>query len=251
MISSPDNPKLKHIKKCNAYSKTRKSHNQTVLESPNLIKELLTTAPEKIDYIICTEEHTDIIELAKVKHTALFTCEPQLFTSFSYVKTPPGCSAVVNVPSWRLPATLPKKALALTGIQKPANLGAILRNAHAFNCPIIYICEPHCDPFHPESIRASAGNIWHVPLIFMNQSEFFKILAHYECWQCSAQASTSIHDIPKQENQCFVFGSESGFPHTFPSLNSCKIPMNQQVESLNISVSTGIILQKLFTKKNF
>ena len=55
--------------------------------------------------------------------------------------------------------------------------------------------------------------------------------------------------IPKQENQCFVFGSESGFPHTFPSLNSCKIPMNQHVESLNISVSTGIILEKLFTKK--
>ena len=112
----------------------------------------------------------------------------------------------------------------------------------------IYLIGECCDPFHPECIRAAAGNISHIPLYSIKS---INTLSHYTFWKVDINASITIHDVPEAKNICFLLGSEQGFledDHLIPC-HSFKIPMNNNVDSLNVAATSAIILYHWNTLK--
>lgn len=245
MITSSQNPKLLHIKKLNSQKKYRDIHNQFVLENNHFISDTLTHHHNLINYIICTNMHQNIIELAAQKNISVFLCNSTCSSGISHVKESSGCFAVVNKPIWKVPEKPFDICIALTNIKNPANLGSIIRNANAFNCLGIYLLGYCCDPFHPESVRAAAGNVFNVPIVPIASIDMLK---PYFCCQLDILAKKPIHFIAKQTPTCFIFGSEMGFKDSKNSqIQSFHIPMSEDVDSLNIAVSTGIVLYSYST----
>lgn len=251
MITSRQNPKVKFVKKLLTSSKARREATMFVLESPTLIKEALNHQPELIQEILYTETHSEFETFSSPSlETTLINDD--IAQHISSLKTSPGIVALLSHPESKEPTTF-QTGLYLDGINKPSNLGAILRNAAAFNCDIVYLSETCCDPFHPESIRASAGHYASTPLVISTLKKVTETHTNTTLLFCDSNAKETVTTDKKPSPKLLVLGSENGLSEASAALqtpeNSIKIPMETDVESLNVAVTSGILLHSLYATK--
>lgn len=240
MITSPHNPKLKHIRQLNTSKQYRKTHQQFVFENERWIKEALLKQRQHIDYLVCTPHQSTLLKFAKSLQITTYTCDERCAQSIAHVKHSAGCFLVLHQPTVNAPPSTQHMALGLYQIQNPANFGTILRNAHAFNCGVVYCIGQCCDMYHPESIRAAAGYLFNVAVINISS---LTDLVDYNCWLLDSNATTPLQDVPLSTSTCFILGSETGFNDLdLTTLNSCKIPLANNVDSLNVATTSGILL---------
>ena len=145
-----------------------------------------------------------------------------------------------------------KKVVLLENIKDLGNLGTILRTASAFNSDGIILYGKECaDIYNPKCVRASVGNLWKIPVVYIDKFEDLqKNFSSFERIATLPLAKTNLSDLKKGvKPQLVMFGSEadglSGELVKF-SEKQVKIEMPGNVESLNLSVSTAIVLYKLF-----
>ena len=138
--------------------------------------------------------------------------------------------------------------LILDGIEKPANLGAILRTSDASGVNGIYLTNSKVDPYHPHVIRNSLGAAFSVPCF---ESESETLLDKLEGNQIKVFASylnpksKSCYVQNYKKGTAFVLGSEDKGITNFwkqDSIQKIIIPMNGSVDSLNVSVAASILL---------
>ena len=122
MITSPQNPKLKHIRQLNTSKQYRKTHRQFVFENERWIKEALQNQSHHIDYLVCTQAHSNLLQLANSLHITTYTCDDRCAQSIAHAKHAAGCFLVLGQPTFNLPASTQHMALGLYNIQNPANL---------------------------------------------------------------------------------------------------------------------------------
>jgi TrmH family RNA methyltransferase len=246
MITSADNPKIKHIRSLLTQRKARDEHQQCVLENERFITDNLKKHPGIFDSLFYTDKHpVPILEQAIAHNIPCYEVSPKIFQTLHSVKTSFGIIAVLNKPKTLPPKTF-KKALYLDGINKPQNLGAIIRSAAAFSLDVVFLSPETCDPFHPESIRAMAGHLHAIPMVTMPFSSLITAYPNASIYCLSEKAESSIQDITFKTPSVFVMGSETGFSNNV--INSkhpktpVKIPINADVDSLNVAVAAGIVL---------
>src|SRR5471030_2312126 len=110
---------------------------------------------------------------AEAAGARLFELSKDAFAKVAYRERPDGLLAVA--PQWRLTwADLEKGKgspgaapffLVVEAIEKPGNLGTILRSADAAGCDAVIVCDPVTDIFNPNVVRASTGVLFSVPLV--------------------------------------------------------------------------------------
>jgi TrmH family RNA methyltransferase len=138
--------------------------------------------------------------------------------------------------------------LVLFEINNPSNLGAVLRTAEAAGIAGIVVTENSTDVYSPKSLRASMGAALRLPV--WTESSLDDAIAWgrelgLEMTATSASSSTSYTEIDWGKPRLLIFGSEA---HGLTESQLCgigeqiRIPMEDQVESLNLAVATGIIL---------
>ena len=245
MITSIQNPRLKHIRKLLSSAKERRETQTYIIETPRAITEILNHNPDQLRTLLFDRPHA-ILET--VSHETIETIEvaPDCFKTLHTLKTSPGIIAIANIPTLTYPKTI-TTALYLDGIQSPSNMGTIIRNAAAFGCSLIAYPKHSVDPYHPDSVRASAGTLTKLPLI---ETDISTLSQHYP------QANPYILDANQGENifqlstlpkqRIIRIGSEKGFSDTHHT-TALKIPMQNNVDSLNVATATGILLAQLST----
>lgn len=144
-----------------------------------------------------------------------------------------------------------KRVLILDGIQDPQNLGAIIRSCDAFQFDAIVLGNNRSVPLTDIVAHVSTGAIEYVPIIYVNSlSNAVRVLKQNNFWIIGTDASgdTLVENIDKNLDLALIIGSE-GFGMTRSLVKEsdfvCKIPMKGHVNSLNASVSAGILLEKL------
>lgn len=237
-ITSKDNPKIKALRALLNNRKERWESQNFVVETPTHITELIEKGAQ------CqTIFYTDTPPEKSPKETIQIT--PELAKHISSLKTPPGTFGCFQMPTW--PELQPKNCptlLILDQIQNPANFGAIIRNAAAFNVDAILTTPGSCDPYHPESIRAATSTIIQTPIYTCDKALFNTLKSTHTCYALSSHSPTTIQDIKPTTHTGYIFGSESQGIIT-PWLKdepTIAIPTHTAVESLNLSVATGILL---------
>lgn len=144
--------------------------------------------------------------------------------------------------------TLSGLVLALEEIRDPGNLGTIIRTSDATGVEAILLLGDTCDPYAPETIRASMGSFAHIPVLQMSTAELIGQRTHFKGKIIGTHLHTdAIHyrDMPKAMPLMLVMGNEKrGLSEKLAETcdHLVKIPMTGQVESLNLGVSTGILL---------
>lgn len=134
----------------------------------------------------------------------------------------------------------------LEGIEKPGNLGAILRTADASGIDAIWLCDSKVDPLHPQVIRNSLGAVFQVPVFLM---DFEQCISHIRAMNMTVyttfmQNAHEIYDVNMTEAFAVVLGTEhDGVQSRWKEVGrNINIPMLGKTDSLNVSVAAAVIM---------
>ena len=149
--------------------------------------------------------------------------------------------------------TQAKRVALFEDIKDLGNLGTILRTATAFSLDAIILYGNTVDLYNPKCVRASVGNLWKTPVF---QTKDFKFLEKYFndftriATLPKADDSVFLKDFQPEDKTLVMFGAEAdGLSRELIDYSTGKITIemdNNKVESLNLSMSAGIIFYKLF-----
>ncbi len=180
----------------------------------------------------------------------LFELTKEAFAKVAYRERPDGLLAVA--PQWRRrldTLELPPDPLLLVveAIEKPGNLGTILRSADAAGCAAVIVCDPVTDIFNPNVVRASTGVLFSVPLVI---EESTRVLEWLRAKQIRTVATTpaakTLYTAADLRGPlAIVMGSEQYGLSEFWLQHAdvpVRIPMAGQADSLNVAMATIITL---------
>jgi len=137
--------------------------------------------------------------------------------------------------------------IVLERVEKPGNLGAVLRSADAAGATAVIICDPLTDLYNPNLIRASIGACFTVPTVACTSAECIEFLKQKGIRILTAQLQDSelYYDTDMRAGTALVMGTEStGLTEAWRSAADAhiRIPMQGRLDSLNVSVSAAILL---------
>ena len=250
-ITSLQNPLVKYLFTLTQKSKQRKEQQQFLIEGKREISLALEAGYLIEQLFICP----DILSEAEVeklfsgyKCTAIST---QVYEKLTYRSSTEGILALAQCKNHALSGVEFQKAHPLVLVaeapEKPGNIGALLRTADAAGVDAVYIANPKTDLYNPNIIRSSVGTVFTVP-IFMGSSE--EIRSHLQqqgfAIYCAALTASQPYDqVSYKGRTAIVVGTEdTGLSPTWlkASTQNIIIPMQGQIDSMNVSVSAAILI---------
>ena len=141
----------------------------------------------------------------------------------------------------------PPLLVVVEHVEKPGNLGAVLRSADAAGADGVVVCDPLTDLYNPNLIRASVGAIFSVPCVACSSEECIEFLKRkgIQILTAQLQDSSLYYDTDMQRPTAIVMGTEAtGLTPQWREAADAhiRIPMLGRVDSLNVSVSAAILL---------
>jgi len=173
-----------------------------------------------------------------------------LYRKVAYRESTEGIIAEVEYKSLKLEdLQLPENPLVmvLESVEKPGNLGAVLRSADAAGVDAVIFCDPLTDLYNPNLIRASIGAVFTVPTVAASSEETIAFLKARDIQILTAQLQDSslYYDVDMRRGTALVMGTEAtGLTDVWRKAASAhiRIPMLGRLDSLNVSVSAAILL---------
>jgi TrmH family RNA methyltransferase len=239
LISSLQNPLVKHLVRLRQEGDYRMEHRLIVLEGVKPIQEangiiqLFYTAPYVSQTSFFNGEEFEITD--------------QVLRKISGMNSPEGIAAVVKMPA-SISLDKQRYVVALDGINDPGNMGTLLRTALAFGWEAVYFLPGGCDPFNEKVLRAARGAHFKLPFASGTAEDLQR-------WCEKNGVEPLVADLkgksPNQrvdrESCLLVVGNEAHGPSA-KILSFCKavtIPMPGEMESLNVAIAGGILLYLL------
>ena len=145
--------------------------------------------------------------------------------------------------------------MVLESVEKPGNLGAVLRSADAARADAVIVCDPLTDLWNPNLIRASIGAVFTVPTVCASSAETIDWLKSRGIRILTAQLQDSswYYDVDMTVGTALVMGTEStGLTDIWRRAADAhiRIPMLGRLDSLNVSVSAAILLFEAVRQRN-
>ena len=200
---------------------------------------------------------TDLQQALKKKNAEMYSVSDSLLGSIADTKTPQGIVLIADRPKPQalndlLSTENVDRAVPLwvylCEVNNPSNLGAVMRTAEAAGVMGVIVSLNSADPYSPKSLRASMGSAFRVPIVEDVGIDLALATAKkkgIETIAVDARGEKSYLDVDWNTPSLLVFGSEAqGLSEEVLSSadERIKIPMDGNVESLNLAVSAGIIL---------
>jgi len=230
-ITSPANPRIKHLKKLLNNKKYRYEKQEYVFET-NLQKKIT--------------ELTDIVEIfssdlafASEKFSVTYV-DPDIMNIIATTESPTKYMVILKL---TIKTSLPTNGrfIYIDNIQDPGNLGSIIRSSVAFLYDGLIISPGSVDPFSPKTIRSSSG--------YSTRSSFYQInLDQLQSYNTLAAdiGGDSLANYTPQKDFIVIFSNEgNGLSPEINKLNPKKIAIETTIDSLNVAVAAGIILHQL------
>ena len=261
-IVSAQNSRIKNIQKLSAKSKERKDQGLFVIEGAREISLALASSYSFDSVFYCPElfEGTDYPEVIQsIDSKILYEVSPSVFGKIAYREGSDGILAVAktkdhNIISLNLSEN--PFIIILESVEKPGNLGAILRTADAAGVDALIVCDPLTDVYNPNAIRSSVGCIFTVPVAVSESAETLSFLKAkgIRTFAAELQASQQYQDTDFTGPSAIIMGTEANGLSSFWLRNAdarIKIPMRGKIDSLNVSVSTAVITFEAMRQRGF
>ena len=153
-------------------------------------------------------------------------------------------------------AALPADALvvALVGISNHDNMGAIFRNAAAFEADAVLLDPSCCDPLYRKAIRVSVGAALKVPFARISgEAALVDLLARrgFRQFALSPSGSRTIDTLKREGRTALYLGTEgAGLPPALMGrMETVRIPMSQGFDSLNVAAASAVALHRLWRER--
>jgi TrmH family RNA methyltransferase len=146
--------------------------------------------------------------------------------------------------------------LILETVEKPGNLGALLRTADAAGLDAVIICDPQTDIYNPNAIRSGIGCVFTIPFVTASTGETIAWLREkgIRSYGTALTATRSYHQSDFRLPCAIVMGSEAnGLSGAWleGADQLIKIPMMGKIDSMNVSVSAAIVIFEAMRQRDF
>lgn len=250
LITSTQNPKIKHLLTLQQKSSERRKSGLFVVEGRRELEHCLTAGYE-VECVFALEGVQLPVNLP------VQAVSQNVYERIAYRGSTEGVVAVVraktltlgdlnSLPSGRSESAAPLYVV-LESVEKPGNLGAVLRSADAAAADAVIVCDPLTDLYNPNLIRASIGAVFSVPVVACTSEDCIAWLKERGIRILTAQLQDSelYYDTDMQGPTAIVMGTEAtGLTEKWRQAADAhiRIPMLGQLDSLNVSVSAAILL---------
>lgn len=222
-----------------------------MIEGPDLVEaalesgvefEALYVDPQRIDSAMA-----DLLGRAERAGVRCFALDGAVFERVADTKTPQGLLASVRLPTSSLDAlTDVGTLLVLCDVQDPGNAGTIIRSGDASGASAVVFCGQSVDPFNPKTMRASAGSVFHLPIIVTDFDALVTYCRHARIKLVAslARGGVSPRDLDLASASAIVVGNEATglSPATIKAVDlMVTIPMAGSAESLNAGVAGSLL----------
>ena len=243
VITSVQNARIKHVVALQQKSSLRREEGLFVVEGQREIEHC----------IACGYEIEELFVLNTISYTGdspAILVSPQVYEKMAYRESTEGLIAVAKTKQHRLKDLSLKDnplIVVLERVEKPGNLGAILRSAEAAGVDAVIVCDPLTDLYNPNLIRASIGGVFNVPVAVCTSEECIAFLKqrHITILTAQLQDSYEYYDYDMRPATAIVMGTEStGLTQQWRETADAhiRIPMLGRLDSLNVSVSAAILM---------
>ncbi len=253
-ITSLTNPRIKKIVKLRQRSH-RDELSLMIVEGYREIKSAVHNKHLPVELFFCPElfQGSNNEDLVKKCHDAgaeLFQCSKPVFTKISYRDRPDGLLALapqIHIPISKLSVPANPLIIVAESIEKPGNLGTILRSADGAGTNAVIVCDQCTDINNPNVVRASIGTVFAIPVIETSSEEALKWLKEHDIQIVAATPHTDklYTDVNFTKGTAIVLGTEQyGLSKTWLDENTIqvRIPMNGQADSLNVATAATILV---------
>ena len=247
VISSLQNARVKHVVALQQKSSLRREEGLFVVEGQREIEHC----------IACGYEVVEVFTVDGLQSTVDFPVTrvtPQVYEKMAYRGSTEGMIAIVKTKDHSI-SSVNRQLLSVNNplvvviesVEKPGNLGAILRTAEAARVDAVIVCDPLTDLYNPNLIRASIGGVFCVPTAVCNSQECIAFLKERGICILTAQLQDSYdyYDYDMRQATAIVMGTEStGLTQQWRDAADAhiRIPMLGRLDSLNVSVSAAILM---------
>ena len=258
-ITSTQNSRIKNLLVLQQKSRERRKQGFVVVEGLRETEIAVANGFEVAELFVCPligdeESYSRIAESTEITYVS-----KAVFDKLAYREGSDGCIALLK-PHWlKLSEVLLRPnplVIVLESVEKPGNLGAILRTADAANADAVIVCDPLTDIFNPNVIRSSVGCVFSRQVIACSTEEAQQWLKekNFTSFAAELQASSPYHTHDYRGSVAFVMGTEAD-GLTPKWIDFCDerviIPMLGSIDSLNVSVSTAVLVFEAMRQRNF
>ncbi len=258
-ITSASNPKIKNLLLLQEKSRARREQGlfvvegrrelehcikagfkvRTVFYCPDIMEAPSLNSAEKSSFLRHPSHGASIIEIPEA-----------VYRKVAYREGTEGVIAEVEAKHIGLDdLELPENPLivVLEAVEKPGNLGAVLRSADAAGASAVIVCDPLTDLYNPNLIRASIGAVFTVPAVAASSQETIGFLKErgIQILTAQLQDSSLYYDVDMRGGTAIIMGTEStGLTDAWRQAadSHIRIPMLGRLDSLNVSVSAAVLL---------
>lgn len=244
LITSKSNELIKNLFKLKD-KKYRQETGLFLVETEKVILEAIKNN-YKIEYLI-VEENKPCTRIDTSRYNTIFASK-EVIKHLSSLVTPQGVIAVVR--KKQANNTLSNRVLILDSVQNPDNFGAIIRSCVASDFKTI-VAINSCDEFSDKVIRASMGNVFRANILHLDYSETKNLLKDYTILGADMGGENIFLISSYPTKVGLIVGNEgNGLSENASKLISktIAVPMANDVESLNVTVSASIIMFDIFSK---
>ncbi len=250
LLTSPQNPKIKDLLNLETKSRERKARGLFVVEGRREYARA-KAAGWQTETLFVREGEPEAAQ-------ADFLVSGRVYEKIACRGGTEGIVAVMRAQERRLAGLTLSAAplvLVLERVEKPGNLGAVLRSADAAGVDAVLVCDPLTDLYNPNLIRASLGALFSVPTVACTSQEAFDWLSAQGIAILTAQLQDSklYYDTDMVRPTAIVFGAEDTGLSPFWRERAdahIRIPMAGAMDSLNVSVSAAILAYEAVRQRN-
>lgn len=253
-IRSSQNPRIKWLRRLQGSSRERRGEQLFVVEGADEIRLALAAGHRPRIIVEAPEMTRQGLPVVEAEH---LTVASGIFQKLSVRENPDGWIAVFERPRWdveNLTLRVDPLILILESIEKPGNLGAILRTADAVAVDCVIVCDQRADMFSPNVVRASRGALFSVPLLELSTASALRFLENRGIRVIAANANRGqpFQQADLRGGLAFALGTEdTGLSDAWLKRADVqvRIPMRGKVNSLNVSVAAALLMYEALRQR--
>lgn len=261
-LTSPANPRVKHVVKLRQRSH-REAQQQLLIEGYREIKRALENRQSLQELYTCPPlfqgvNETALIAAAHAQGADLYRCSERVFRKMAYRDRPDGLLAVGPQIHRKLQdLILPETPLLVVAeaIEKPGNLGTMLRSADATGADAVIVCDRCTDINNPNVVRASTGALFSVPVAEAAGAETLTWLRQNNIRTVATTPHTdSLFWQADLRGPCAIIVGAEQYGLSRAWLDAAdmqvRIPMRGNADSLNVAAATTLLLYEALRQRS-
>jgi TrmH family RNA methyltransferase len=241
-------PKVQRLRKLVSRRAARDAEGVFVVEGAKVLDEALDAGAAVEAVYAALDTRDPVVSRAAAMGHPVYDLARGVIEKVADTVTPQPVLAVVARPTTALDDLRDADLLVVAiDVRDPGNMGTVLRSAEAAGAGGVICCEGCVDVYQPKAVRASAGSVFHVPVVVGGRP--VEVLERIGAWGTrrlgtAAHGGVAYHDVGLTGRVALVLGNEAhGLPDDVEHLidERVTIPMRGRTESLNVGMAAAVL----------